>query len=321
MRFLFITLTLAFIAHHSIVAQKIEWQNPDIVSANREPMRASGFPFLSEKDAALGMDRASNCEILNGLWKFRLFPDPNSLPSQFEKMRYEDFDWDNIQVPANWELKNYSYPIYTNIPYEFSLKDSLGRVITPTPPKVPEKDNPTGLYRRNFLLPESWNGKQIFMHLGAVKSAFYLYVNGRKVGYSEDSKLPAEFDITDFVRPKENTICLQVMRFSDASYLECQDFWRISGIERDVYAFAVPKVWLRDFFVHSPLVNNYQDGKLTLDVKIKSHTTDNMPLTLESVLKDDKGKVVWKGEKSIQPKPTEEVGQLRPSIVFPGNRD
>lgn len=288
------------------IAQKLEWQNPDVTSQNREPIRASAIPFLTEADARAGFDKASNIELLNGKWRFRMFANPLSLPAQFEKMRFEDDTWDNFQVPANWEFKNYATPIYASDARDLATWDSTTKIVEPQPPRIPA-ENPTGIYRRRFLLPEAWNGKEIFLHFGANKSAFYVYVNGRKVGYSEDSKLPAEFDITDFVRPKENTVCLVVLRYSDASFLECQDFWRVSGIERDVYAFAVPKNWIRDFTIKATLDEGFRKGNLVMDLKIKSHTSENTPGLVEATLKDEKGKVVWQEQKAVTPNPKQEI--------------
>ncbi len=283
----------------TVSAQIPEWQNPEVVSVNREPMRASAFPFVSVAEAAKGVEKASNFESLNGLWKFRWLPNPTNLPLNFQDPDHEDFEWDNLQVPANWEFKGYGTPIYTNIPYEFSEKDANGKIITPTPPKVPEKDNPVGLYRRSFKLPENWKGKRVFIHFGAVKSVFYLWCNARKVGYSEDSKLPAEFDLTPYLKEGNNHLTLQVLRYSDASYLECQDFWRISGIEREVYLFATEPVWLRDFFVRPGLENNYKDGKLEIDVALHSFLNANSNYRLEAELKNGKGKSVWTGNSSL----------------------
>jgi len=292
-----------FIPIPYLFGQVPEWQNPEIVSVNREPMRASGFPFRSQAEAMNGMEKATNFESMNGLWKFLWVSEPSKVPPSFEEFAFEDFNWDNIQVPGNWEFKNYGIPIYTNIPYEFSAQDAKGNIITPTPPKVPEKDNPVGIYRRSFTLPKDWSDKKVFIHLGAVKSVFYIWCNGRYIGYSEDSKLAAEFELTPFLKPGNNHITLKVYRYSDASYLECQDFWRISGIERDVYLFATEPVWLRDFFVKAGLENGYKDGSLQIDASVKSYSSSNQPYFLEAELKNKEGKSVWKGQKELMPHP------------------
>lgn len=270
-------------------------------------MRANAFPFLSEKEARFPKNKASNFFDLNGQWKFKWFPRPQSATTGFEKSEFSDQSWDNFPVPANWEFKGYGIPIYTNIPYEFSEKDKNGKIITPTPPQVPENDNPTGLYRRKFNLPASWSGKRVFIHLGAVKSVFYLYVNGKFAGYSEDSKLEAEFDLTPLVKPGENTLALKVLRYSDASYLECQDFWRISGIERDVYLYATPNSWIRDFEVRASLENGFQDGQIEIDLSPKTYLKETQKLKAFAKLVDEEGKEIWNSARSLvitSPKPT-----------------
>ena len=151
-----------------------------------------------------------------------------------------------MPVPSNWQLHGYGRPIYINQPYPFAPED-------PDPPNIPDHYNPVGSYRTTFAVPSEWKGRQVFLHFEGVKSAFYLWINGEKVGYSQGSKLPAEFNITEFIRPGENLLALEVYRWSDGSYLECQDFWRISGIERDVFLYSIPQIHIRDFFVHADL--------------------------------------------------------------------
>ena len=279
-----------------------EWKNVEVVELNREPMRASAFPYRSVDEANKDMEGASNFESLNGLWKFKWVAKPADIPVGFEEQLHEDFEWDNIQVPSNWEFKGYGIPIYTNIPYEFSRQDEKGNMLRPTPPEVPENDNPVGMYRRKFNLPTGWKDKRVFIHLGAVKSVFYIWCNNRFVGYSEDSKLEAEFDLTKYIKEGNNLITLQVFRYSDASYLECQDFWRISGIERDVYLFATEPIWLRDFCVRSPLDETYKNGILEIDAGLKSYTANNQDYSIEANLKDASGKIVWKDNQKIESK-------------------
>ena len=269
---------------------------------NREPMRATHFPYGTVAEANKGRDYASNFESLNGLWKFRWMPNSQNLPLNFANDMHEDFEWDNIQVPSNWEFKGYGVPIYTNIPYEFSKKDAEGNMLRPTPPEVPENDNPVGLYRRRFNLPTGWKNKRVFIHLGAVKSVFYIWCNNQYVGYSEDSKLEAEFDLTKYLADGNNIITLKVLRYSDASYLECQDFWRISGIERDVFLFATEPVWLRDFFVRTPLDETFKNGKIEIDASLKSYESTSRNYEISAKLSDATGKVVWKENAKIESK-------------------
>ncbi|MEE9362918.1 MAG: glycoside hydrolase family 2 TIM barrel-domain containing protein [Cellulophaga sp.] len=250
----------------SVSAQTLDpvIENPDVIGINKLSARASFFAYNSALLALENdLSKASNYLLLNGTWQFNWVRDSEDRPKDFYKESFDTSAWDAIKVPANWELEGYGVPIYTNTEYPFNTKN-------PNPPDIPDGYNPVGSYKRSFDVPENWNGKELFIHLGAVKSAFYIWINGEKVGYSQGSKLPAEFNITNFVKTGKNTIALEVYRWSDGSYLECQDFWRISGIERDVYLYARPKIYVKDYFAKAGLTNNYNDGTFNLDVAIKS---------------------------------------------------
>jgi len=238
-----------------------EWQNPEIVQVSREMPRATSFSFESQKKAREG-DKATseNFLSLDGIWKFNYAENPASRPVNFFKKRFNDRSWADIEVPSNWEFEGFGVPIYVNIPYEWTSD--------PNPPDVPIEENPVGSFRRTFELPSGWLDKAIYIHFGAVKSAFYLWINGEKVGYSQGSKTPAEYYISPYLEEGKNVIAVEVYRWSDGSWLECQDFWRISGIERSVYLEARPTVHIQDFFIKSSLVNNYSEGVLDVDVKI-----------------------------------------------------
>ncbi|WP_074979074.1 glycoside hydrolase family 2 TIM barrel-domain containing protein [Zhouia amylolytica] len=237
-------------------------ENPDIIEINKLPPRASFFPYQSIQTAESDeIDKAGNFLSLNGTWKFNWSNSPEERPLDFYKEDYAVDGWDDIAVPSNWELEGFGVPIYVNARYPFQ-KGKL------SPPDIPDGYNPVGSYRHTFRIPDHWNRQHVYIHLGAVKSAFYIWINGQKVGYSQGSKLPAEFNITKYLRPGENTIALEVYRWSDGSYLECQDFWRISGIERDVYLYARPKTYIQDYFSKAGLINNYEDGLLDLDITI-----------------------------------------------------
>ena len=237
------------------------WQDPDIVQINRELPRATLFSF-EKTDLALSGNKAQsdNFISLNGTWKFRYSEHPAERPEDFYKPGYRVKRWDDITVPGNWEFQGFGVPIYVNIPYEWTSD--------PNPPEVPSAHNPVGSYRRDFTIPENWDGKQIYVHFGAVKSAFYLWINGKMAGYSQGSKTPAEFNITDWVVPGKNTIAVEVYRWSDGSWLECQDFWRVSGIQRDVYLEARPAVHVEDLFCRTGLSGNFRDGFFDLDIKL-----------------------------------------------------
>ena len=260
-----LSLTLLFcIVTTSAFTQKLpEWQDPDVMQVNREDPHATRFSFDSFERAIEGKKSASaNYMTLNGTWKFHWSDNPGVRPQDFHRTDFDDSRWDDIEVPSNWELKGYGYPIYSNIPYEWTL--------SPKPPEIPSDHNPVGSYRRSFSLPSQWAGKQVYIHFGAVKSAFYLWVNGRKVGYSQGSKTPAEFNITSYLDEGENLVAVEVYRWSDGSWLECQDFWRISGIEREVYLEARPGIHIHDYWCKAGLAEDYLTGTLELDVEVRA---------------------------------------------------
>jgi beta-galactosidase len=241
-----------------------DWQDPRVFAINKLPMRASFYSFLHDpQDFVSEPWSKQNYLNLNGLWKFNYSTNPEERPKDFYKVDYSSDSWDEIQVPANWQLQGYGVANYINMRVDFSDKPVAG--------DVPEDHNPVGAYKRTFELPEDWQGKQVFVYLGAVKSAFYIWVNGNKVGYSQDSKSPAEFDITAYLQPGINQIALEVYRWSDGTYLELQDMWRLSGIERDVYLYATPKVRIRDFHANTTLDEQYEGGILNFSGLVKNH--------------------------------------------------
>ena len=203
-----------------------EWEDPTVFQINKEDPRAHFFSFETEELAQSNELAASQYfKSLNGKWKFNFSPNPKDREKQFYKTNYDDTNWSSIKVPGSWELQGWSVPIYLDEEYPF----------TPDPPFVPYDYNAVGSYRKAFTIPSSWGDRDIFLRFGSVRSAFYLWVNGKKVGYSQGSKTPAEFDITDYIQDGDNILAVEVYRFSDGSYLEGQDTWRISGLERDVY--------------------------------------------------------------------------------------
>lgn len=309
-----------FFAHLAIAQQlPSELQTPEVVSLNRMPMRASAFAY---ENAALASKRNKEKSAyfisLNGTWKFNWVQDPRKRPMDFYKTDFNDSGWDNFKVPANWEVNGYGLPIYVNQPYEFAGRKLTGNRMNP-PFDIPEDNNPVGSYRRKITIPENWKGRQVFISLGAVKSAFFIWVNGKKVGYSEDSKLAAEFDITNYVKPGENTIALQVYRWSDGSYLECQDMWRISGIERDVYLYSTPKIDVRDFKVIGNLDPTYTNGLLDVKLSVENYKIDQRTnhsrpdsFYVALDLQDAKGNTVWKdatGAKAV-------LGNYKTDVAF-----
>ncbi len=235
-----------------------DWENPQIVGINKLPAHVNVVPFEDELAAVRGeMSDSPYFLTLNGRFHFHFAPTPHNTPNHFHEETFDAEKWDNITVPSNWTVQGYDKPIYTNIQMPF----------TPDPPFVPE-DNPTGLYRRSFSIPDNWADKRIIICFEGVESAFYLWVNGRPVGYSQGSRLPAEFDLTPFVHPGKNNLAVKVIRWSDGSYLEDQDHWWMAGIYRDVFLYATPNRYLQDFFVQTELDADYRDAILKVDVKI-----------------------------------------------------
>ena len=248
-----------------------DWENPKVFGINKEPDAATLMPYATF-EAALAGDRmaSSLCRLLNGTWRFAHFPNPASVTGGIETADFDDSAWDEIPVPSNWQMLGdvlhgrpaYDVPRYLNVDYPFSI-DRL--------PGVPEDDNPIGIYRTTFTVPPAWAHRRVFITFEGVDSAFYLWVNGRRVGYSQDSRGPAVFDLTDYLVPGENVLAARVFRWSDGSYLECQDYWRLSGIYRDVYLWAAPTLHVRDLFVRTDLDDDYRDATLQVSVSVHNH--------------------------------------------------
>jgi beta-galactosidase len=230
-------------------------------------------------ETALKADRTNSpfYRSLNGKWKFNWVNKPADRPLDFYKPDYDVSKWKLIPVPSNWQMHGYGIPIYLNSRHPFP----------PNPPHIPHNYNPVGSYRRQFTMPKDWKDRRIFLHFDGVKSAFYLWINGMKVGYSQDSMTPAEFDITKYLKSDKNTIAVEVYRWSDGSYLEDQDMWRLSGIYRNVYLFATPQVHIRDFFVQTDLDDNYTDATLKIRPRISNYTDQDVEgWTIEAQLYD-----------------------------------
>ena len=235
------------------------WEDPAVFAENREPPRASFTPFPTAGGAAAGRPGDSPFRIsLNGDWRFHWIPRPDARPMDFFEPGYDVSGWATIPVPSNWEFEGYGHPVYRDEFYSFPAN----------PPFIPHDDNPVGSYRRDFEIPAGWDGREIFLNFDGVYSAFYVWVNGEYIGYSEGSRTPAEFRITEAVRPGTNVLAVQVYRWSDGSYLESQDFWRVSGIDRDVYLVSRPTTYLRDFFAEAELDDDYENGRLRLTVNL-----------------------------------------------------
>ena len=237
--------------------QQHDWENPALVSQNTLEPHAHFIPYPSEKEALIKTN-SPFIQSLDGTWKFSLAVNPSTKPDDFFKDGFDISKWSNIKVPAHWQTEGFDKFIFTDVEYP----------IPPDPPFVPKDYNPVGSYKRNFSVPVNWRGKNILIHLGAVNSFFYLWINGSYIGFSKDSKTPAEFDITKYIRKGDNSISLQVYRFSDGTYLEGQDMWKLSGIERSVYLIARPGLSIYDYYIRAGLDENYTNGIFNLTVSL-----------------------------------------------------
>lgn len=238
-----------------------DWENPGVFQINREPARAAFLPYADEASAISDNYASSPWYFsLNGKWKFLWSPTPDQRPKDFYKSDYNTTNWKEIPVPSNWELNGFGIPIYTNITYPFERN----------PPFINHADNPVGSYKKDFVLPENWNNRHVFLHFEAGTSAMYIWINGEKVGYTENTKSPVEFDITKYLKAGKNNLAVEVYRWSDGSYLEDQDFWRLSGIDRDVYLYSTNDIRISDFFAKPDLDSNYKNGSLNVEVNLKN---------------------------------------------------
>ena len=266
---------LATLGLNAMQAQNFnEWKDPEVNSVNRSTMHTNYFAYASADEAKAGIkENSKNFMTLNGLWKFNWVRNADARPTDFFQTNFNDKGWDNIKVPGVWELNGYGDPIYVNVGYAWRSQ------FKNNPPFVPVENNHVGSYRKEITLPADWKGKEIFAHFGSVTSNMYLWVNGRYVGYSEDSKLEAEFNLTNYLKPGKNIIAFQVFRWCDGTYLEDQDFFRYSGVGRDCYLYARDKKYIQDIRVTPDLDSQYKDGTLNISVDLKGSGTVALNLT------------------------------------------
>ncbi len=292
-----LTKTLAImgivaVSFSSVSAAPPDWENPAVLGRNKEPAHATLIPYPNAKSALKGDREASPFfQLLNGKWKFNLVQKPADRPRDFYQLDFDDGDWGSIVVPSNWQMEGHDYPVYVNHPYVFPKN----------PPTVgSETFNPVGSYRRDFRLPRAWKDREVFIHFDGVEAGFYLWVNGEKVGYSQGSRTPAEFNITQYVKPGKNLLAVEVFRFTDGSYLECQDFWRLSGIFRDVYLVSRGRLFLRDFEIKTEFDSDYRDATLQIVAKVKNSGKAARDVRVRTVLLDEAGKEIPSASAEIQ---------------------
>ena len=272
---------LIVLSFYHLRAQEVEfltndWQNPAIFEKGQTLPHAFFIPY-STKQAALKNGKSDNYQLLNGQWKFMWVETPGQVPEGFWNSGFDVKNWDEIPVPSNWQMEGKGHPKFRNVALTFESN----------PPNIPDYYNPVGCYKHKFTVPASWKNKQIFLRFEGIKSASYIWVNGKKVGYNQGGFEPAEFDITPFVKTGNNDLAVQVIRFSDGSYLENQDMWRLSGIYRDVKLYAQPKTFIHDYYVVSDLDENYQNATLTVETDIQNVTKIAQKISLKIDVLDE----------------------------------
>ena len=268
-----------------VIAQQPVWLDPKINSENEKPDVADYFAYENADKAVMGeKSQSSRFMSIEGKWKFNFVKNAYDKPVGFEALGFDDSKWVDFPVPGLFEMNGYGDKIYTNVTYPWNNEYPVN------PPYVGERDNYVGSYRQSFTIPAGWKGDRVYIHVGSATSNLRVWVNGKYVGYSEDSKMEAEFDITDYVKfGEKNLIAFQIMRWCDASYIEDQDFWRFTGIAREVYLYSRPQAHLDDFRIVTDLDANYKDATLFFDATF----ADAQGKLLGVELKDANGKAVW----------------------------
>ncbi|NQU54120.1 MAG: DUF4981 domain-containing protein [Bacteroidetes bacterium] len=278
------------------VAQEVEfnsndWENPAVFEKGQNLPHAFHVPFSSKKEAIKNdISKCDNFQSLNGRWKFNWVETPEQVPADFWLPDFDVQEWDEIKVPSNWQMEGFGHPKFRNIALTFESD----------PPNIPDYYNPAGCYKRKFTVPESWENKEIMLRFEGIKSASYIWVNGKRVGYNQGGFEPAEFNVTPFSEKGENDLSVEVIRFSDGSYLENQDMWRLSGIFRDVKLYAQPKTYIHDFYVVTDLDKNYKNATLTVQTDIQNTKNDTAICLLEiDVLDEERRSILKDGIQSI----------------------
>ena len=276
------------------MAQHDEWKNPEINAVNRAPMHTNYFAYSSSEEAAKAdKENSSNFMTLNGIWKFNWVKNADARPTDFYRTDYNDKGWGQMKVPGVWEMNGYGDPIYVNVGYAWRSQYKNN------PPYVPIENNHVASYRKEIIIPAEWSGKEIFAHFGSVTSNMYLWVNGKYVGYSEDSKLEAEFNLTKYLKPGKNLIAFQVFRWCDGTYLEDQDFFRYSGVGRNCYLYSRNKKYIQDIRVTPDLDSNYTNGTLNVALNLNGSGTVELNLTDPAGKSVATAQVNGNGQKSV----------------------
>ncbi len=280
----------------AVQAAAPDWENEQVFGRNKEPGRATAWPYPDRAGAVQATREATPYhQSLNGDWRFHWVPHPDQRPVDFYQPAFDVSGWKTIAVPGNWQRQGYDTPLYTNITYPFQVDPP--RVMGEPPPEYTnfKARNPVGSYRREFTVPEAWKGRQVFLQFDGVDSAFYLWINGRQVGYSEDSRTPAVFNITQYLQEGANVLAVEVYRYSNGSYLEDQDYFRLSGIYRNVHLWSAAALHIRDFFAHAELDAQCRDGDLRVDVEVQNFADQPQGFKVAAELLDAAGQTVLQG--------------------------
>ena len=287
---LFLSLNILSAFSQEVEFIPSDWENPTVFEKGQTAPHAFYIPY-DLADDALKNKKSPNFQLLNGQWKFKLAETPEQVPADFWNPKYDVKEWAEIKVPSNWQMEGYDHPKFRNIALTFESN----------PPKIPDYFNPTGCYKRKFEIPKNWGDKEIMLRFEGIKSASYIWVNGKRVGYNQGGFEPAEFNITPFIEKGENDLAVEVIRFSDGSYLENQDMWRLSGIFRDVKLYALPKTYIHDFYVVTDFDKDYKDANFIIETDIINTIPDSANCSLEINVFDGNNKAILKnGAQSIK---------------------
>ena len=270
-----------------------EWDDPLKTSVNRETAHTISIPVASEADINQNdISKSPYYQSLNGTWKFQWVAKPTSAKEEWCAKDFNDASWTDIDVPSSWQVwglnhgKSWDKPLYCNVAYPFSFDETTFSIMKERPSWFTYNSNmpnPVGTYRRTFTVPAEWQGRDIYVRFNSVGHGYYLWINGQRIGYSEDSYLPSEFNITPYLTEGENSIALQVYRFTSGSFLECQDYWRLTGIHRSCFLWAAPKSQIRDYFFTTDLDNNYTNAKANVKLTLSG---ENAGMTVEAKIMD-----------------------------------
>jgi beta-galactosidase len=322
-----VSMTTVNVVGQQLAAQEQtpDWENQHVISRHKEPPRVNAFPCpdrsiaLAENEKGEFLDqRGQNpwVQSLNGKWRFHWSPNPDKRPTGFYAADFDVSTWDQVDVPGNWQMQGYGTPVYSNIPYPFH-KDPP-RVMGQPPADFTnfEARNPVGSYRRSFYVPETWKNRDVWLQFEGVDSAFYLWINGRAVGYSQGSRTPALFKITDYLVPGENDVAVEVYRYCDGSYLEDQDFWRLSGIFRDVFLWTSSReLFIHDFFVRTDLDETYRDASVLVELDIDGNAVEKAPFSVDCEVSNEQGLIVAQTTVQSEMGAANEDGQLKSALM------